>query len=249
MEELAEILFPYFYYKEPGFLTSIWVFLLQVAFFALLVRLIVKTSIIKRSILGVTKEFAESRISSNKYLKDSWKLYLQHFVTLSDNTKKTDDFAESYFNQTLVQKQINVEFWKSIPGMFVGLGILGTFVGLTLGISDFNFSSSDKILVSIETLIGGIKTAFLTSLHGIFLSIIFGYSEKILFNTFGDHIQKICGLLNDKYKLTKENKIQIAQQEHNALFQRWESSAEKFKPVQLHQDRKEPWGRSSLSIA
>lgn len=113
--------------------------------------------------------------------------------------------------------------------MFVGLGILGTFVGLTLGISDFNFSSSDKILVSIETLIGGIKTAFLTSLHGISLSIIFGYSEKILFNTFGDYIQKICGLLNDKYKLTKENKIQIAQQERNALFQRWESSADKFR--------------------
>ena len=199
------------------------------AFFVLLIHLIIKTRIIKRSILGVSKEFAESRISSNKYLKDSWILYFQHFVTLGDNTKKTDDFAESYFNQTLVQKQINVEFWKSIPGMFVGLGILGTFVGLTLGISDFNFSSSDKILVSIETLIGGIKTAFLTSLHGISLSIIFGYSEKILFNTFGDYIQKICGLLNDKYKLTKENKIQIAQQERNALLQRWESSADKFR--------------------
>jgi ABC-type transporter Mla subunit MlaD len=41
--------------------------------------------------------------------------------------------------------------------------------------------------------------------------------------------QKTCGLLNDKYKLTKENKIQIAQQERNALFQRWEASADKFR--------------------
>jgi ABC-type transporter Mla subunit MlaD len=229
MEELAEILLPYFYYKETGLITSIWVVLLHLLFLGFLVYLIIKTCIIKRSILSVSKDFAESGISSNKYLKDSWKLYLQHFVTLGDNTKKTDDFAESYFNQTLVQKQINVEFWKSIPGMFVGLGILGTFVGLTLGISDFNFSSSDKILDSIETLIGGIKTAFLTSLHGISLSILFGYSEKVLFNTFGNHIQKTCGLLNDKYKLTKENKIQIAQQERNALFQRWEASADKFR--------------------
>lgn len=229
MEELAEILLPYFYYKETGLITSIWVVSLHLLFLVFLAYIIVKILIINKSILGVSKKFAESSISSNKYLKDSWKLYLQHFVTLDDDTKKTDDFAESYFNQTLVQTWVNVEFWKSIPGMFVGLGILGTFVGLTLGISDFNFSSSDKILVSIETLIGGIKTAFLTSLHGISLSILFGYSEKILFNTFGNHIQKTCGLLNDKYKLTKENKIQIAQQERNALFQRWEASADKFR--------------------
>jgi hypothetical protein len=182
MEELAEILLPYFYYKETGLIASIWVVLLHLLFLGFLVYLIIKTCIIKRSILRVSKDFAE---------KDSWKLYLQHFVTLGDNTKKTDDFAESYFNQTLVQKQINVEFWKSIPGMFVGLGILGTFVGLTLGISDFNFSSSDKILDSIETLIGGIKTAFLTSLHGISLSILFGYSEKVLFNTFGNHTKNM----------------------------------------------------------
>lgn len=229
MEELAEILLPYFYYKETGLITSIWVVLLHLLFLSFLVYLIIKTCIIKRSILRVSEDFTESGISSNKYLKDSWKLYFQHFVTLTGDTKKTNDFAESYFNQTLVQKQINIEFWKSIPGMFVGLGILGTFVGLTLGISDFNFSSSDKILVSIETLIGGIKTAFLTSLHGISLSILFGCYEKFLFDTFGGPIQKICGILNDKYKLTKENEFQIAQQERNALFQRWESSADKFR--------------------
>jgi ABC-type transporter Mla subunit MlaD len=229
MEELAEILFPYFYYKETGLITSIWIVSLHLLFLVFLAYIIVKILIINKSILGVSTKFAESSISSNKYLKDSWKLYLQHFVTLDDDTKKTDDFAESYFNQTLVQTWVNVEFWKSIPGMFVGLGILGTFVGLTLGISDFNFSSSDKILVSIEALIGGIKIAFLTSLHGISLSILFGCCEKNLFNTFGDTIQKISGLLNDKYKLTKENKIQIAQQERNALFQRWESSADKFR--------------------
>lgn len=235
MEELAKTLLPYFYYKDTEILTSIWVALLHLLFLVFLAYIIVKIHFLKKSIRVVMKEFAESRISSNKYLKDSWKLYLQHFVTIDDDTKKTDDFAESYFNQTLVQTWINVEFWKSIPGMFVGLGILGTFVGLTFGISDFNFSSSDKILDSIETLIGGIKTAFLTSLHGISLSIIFGCSENFFFNTLGDPIQKICSLLNDKYKLTKENKIQIAQQERNVLFQRWESSADKFRlEIQKH---------------
>lgn len=99
MKELAEMLFPYFYYKETGLIASIWVGLLHVAFFALLVRLIVKISIIKRSILGVSKEFAESRISSNKYLKDSWILYFQHFVTLGDNTKKL----------TILQKAISIK--------------------------------------------------------------------------------------------------------------------------------------------
>ena len=171
MENLTEILLPYKFYNETGILTSIWVAGLHLVFLSFFIYLLIKFYIVKRSINRVKKIFTEKAISTNKYLKTDWLAYQQHFIDL-DESKKTDDFAEQYFGIALIEKIFNTELWKSVPGMFVGFGILGTFAGLCIGLSNFDFSSSNVILSSIQVLIDGIKTAFLTSLHGIFLSII-----------------------------------------------------------------------------
>lgn len=58
-------------------------------------------------------------------------------------------------------------------GTLVGLGLLGTFLGLTLGITGFDNSSSEKINESIKLLLSGMGTAFLTSLIGMLLSLVY----------------------------------------------------------------------------
>jgi len=226
MENLTEILLPYKFYNETGILTSIWVAGLHLVFLSFFIYLLIKFYIVKRSINRVKKIFTEKAISTNKYLKTDWLAYQQHFIDL-DESKKTDDFAEQYFGIALIEKIFNTELWKSVPGMFVGFGILGTFAGLCIGLSNFDFSSSNVILSSIQVLIDGIKTAFLTSLHGIFLSIIFGFYENIVFNSIKNPIQKLCAFLNNKYKLTKKDKIQLAKAEREDLLQRFEESASK----------------------
>ena len=226
MENFTEILLPYMSYNETGILTSVWVAGLHSLFLTCCIWLSIKFYSVKCSIYKIKKTFTENAISTNKYLKTDWLAYQQHFIDL-DESKKTDDFAEQYFGITLIEKIFNIEFWKSVPGMFVGFGILGTFAGLCIGLSDFNFSSSEVILSSIQVLIDGIKTAFLTSLHGIFLSIIFGFYENIGFNSIENSIQKLCAFLNNKYKLTKNDKIQLAKAEREDLLQRFEESASK----------------------
>lgn len=42
-----------------------------------------------------------------------------------------------------------------IPGVLTGFGILGTFIGLISGISGFDTASSEVIMGSITTLLGG----------------------------------------------------------------------------------------------
>ncbi|MEA2104759.1 MAG: hypothetical protein U9P79_09005, partial [Candidatus Cloacimonadota bacterium] len=224
MENLTEILLPYISYDETGILTSIWVAGLHVLFVMFFISLLIKFYIVKRSINRVETNFTEKAVSTNKYLKIDWLSYQQHFINL-DKSKKTDDFAEQYFGIALIEKIFNTELWKSVPGMFVGFGILGTFAGLCIGLSDFNFSSSKVILSSIQILIDGIKTAFLTSLHGIFLSIIFGCFENVGFHSLENTIQKLCAFLNNKYKLTKYDKIQIAKTEREDLLQSLDKSA------------------------
>jgi len=103
------------------------------------------------------------------------------------------------------------------------MGILGTFVGLTLGISGFNLESSTEIQNSIKSLLGGIGTAFLTSLHGIGLSIVFGFIEKYHFNNFNKQINQLCLSLNKKHKLTKSEKDEIESNKQIELLKKWES--------------------------
>ena len=223
MEGLINSLIPYLNYHKTGLLTSIWVAFLHSLFIVFLGYLIIKISRIVISIQNLNKDFSEDRISANHFLKDFWESYTQHFIVINDRSRKTEDFAENFFNQNIIQKSMNIGLWKGMPGMFVGLGILGTFVGLSIGISGFNFSSSKNILDSIQTLIDGIETAFLTSLHGIALSIIFGYTKKLAFNKLEVVIYQLCSVLNAKFKFTKEEKIQETRKEREEFFQKWET--------------------------
>jgi len=224
MENVINSLFPYLSWQINGLSASIWVAVIHGIFITLtwiLARLLSK---IKKSLRDVIEYFSEDKIEKNNYLKTHWNLYLRHFIYIDENTKKTEDFAESYFNQSLLRNFINLRFWHHIPGMFVGLGILGTFAGLTFGLSDFHTNSSQEIQESIRVLLGGINTAFLTSLHGIALSLAFGLIEKYVFHSFDKIIQDLCNVLNANYKLTKQDEIKLRQKEQDESFQKWEKT-------------------------
>ncbi|TWD54205.1 hypothetical protein FB480_103113 [Agrobacterium vitis] len=68
---------------------------------------------------------------------------------------------------------INVSWAKNIaamaPGTTVTLGILGTFWGIAVGLMGFDVANIDK---AVPLLLGGLKTAFLTSILGMGASLI-----------------------------------------------------------------------------
>lgn len=74
----------------------------------------------------------------------------------------------------------NKRIIDSLPNIVSALGVIGTFLGITLGLVDFN-PSPDKIDASISTLLGGLKTAFYTSLAGMAGSLIlrFFVTDKV----------------------------------------------------------------------
>ena len=55
-------------------------------------------------------------------------------------------------------------FVEYAPTLMTSLGILGTFVGVVIGLLHFDTAAIDK---SIPALLGGLKTAFLTSVVGM----------------------------------------------------------------------------------
>ncbi|WP_445365843.1 MotA/TolQ/ExbB proton channel family protein [Microbulbifer sp. ANSA001] len=60
-------------------------------------------------------------------------------------------------------------FVKETPSLLTALGILGTFIGIILGIYGFDLADIDT---SISELMQGLETAFMTSILGLFLSLV-----------------------------------------------------------------------------
>lgn len=57
------------------------------------------------------------------------------------------------------------------PGLLTGIGLLGTFLGIYLGLLRFDVTSTDAIQSGVPALLEGMKTAFLTSVAGLSLAM------------------------------------------------------------------------------
>ena len=68
-------------------------------------------------------------------------------------------------------------FVELAPNMMTSLGILGTFIGIMIGLMEFDPKQIDD---SISLLLEGLKTAFLTSLVGMFGTIAFKLISSFL---------------------------------------------------------------------
>jgi hypothetical protein len=69
-----------------------------------------------------------------------------------------------------VRSEKHGSFTNYTPTLLTSIGILGTFAGIITGLMDFR---TDDIDGSIGFLLEGLKTAFVTSLSGMFLSIVY----------------------------------------------------------------------------
>jgi hypothetical protein len=72
---------------------------------------------------------------------------------------------------------------KDLKSHIVSIGVLGTFVGIFIGLQEFNPSSMKS---SIEHILVGLKTAFFTSIVGMGVSILLSIIEKMTTKQAGD---------------------------------------------------------------
>ncbi len=107
-------------------------------------------------------------------------------------------------------KATNNHFLHSLPSGFTTIGILGTFLGILVGLFNFDVQNIDG---SIPTLLIGLKTAFSTSVIGLFLSFIFNrHVDKIQHKIDTEsgredtEIGALNSLIQETKKQTSENK-------------------------------------------
>ena len=113
-----------------------------------------------------------------KRLKGSWLRFLQNAEQLDRRGLPTN--VEDYINDdTVTHGPGNAGLAELIPSLLTSLGILGTFMGLSRGLSSLNFADSTQLIQGIPDLLSGMKFAFGTSVAGISCSLVFNMLNRI----------------------------------------------------------------------
>lgn len=87
--------------------------------------------------------------------------------------------ADLYFTeQALVDTPLQSNFYKHIPGILTGVGIIGTFTGLIAGLIGFDVSTPDRVQAELSQLVQTVGHAFLVSALAITLAMVFTWIEK-----------------------------------------------------------------------
>lgn len=141
-------------------------------------------------------------LNNNEIVSALWNKYKRNFVIIPDedgvnHVYSTAD-SDEYFNFTNLSIDLSVEFWQNLAGVFTGLGILGTFLGLTIGLLGFDMSSSATIQKGISKLLNGTSAAFITSIVGILSALGFNWwYNTCLIKKFSTNINEFTDQLDE----------------------------------------------------
>ena len=180
---------------------------LIVAVFVLFFFQLVKLIFLYMSIAKANK--SENILESTSKTPLKWILakYENSINIQVGNVKKTNVPASEFFSEFSACKahNVNLRMLDAASGTLVGLGLLGTFLGLTLGIEGFDSSNTENIQNSINNLLSGMGTAFYTSLFGMTLSIIFTFIDKVFRNKLSKQLFMLNERLDEMYYIDDNN--------------------------------------------
>ena len=102
-------------------------------------------------------------------------------------------YLEDYNNDDFLDR-VGMNFYNSgVSGTLTGMGILGTFLGLSMGLGAFSGDDIFTISDNVGSLLSGMKVAFHTSVYGIFFSLVFSMIYRSLMS---DAYQTLDEFLN-----------------------------------------------------
>ena len=166
--------------------------------------LLAATSEIRAAIkyLKTPREFQDidDKFKSYNRLATVWNNFEKSLTKTNDAAYSTTDAAEFFTLQNLT-RNMNMPFWQAYGGIFTGLGILGTFSGLTYGLRGIDMTSGDidALKGGIAKLLSGVESAFVTSLVGIFCAIVYSFIHHLLMKNFQGNIDALASKLDETF--------------------------------------------------
>jgi hypothetical protein len=122
--------------------------------------------------------------------------------------------AELMFTkESLVDAPLFDDFWRHLPGILTGLGIIGTFAGLLHGLSNFRYAisptsaengqtadSAAKAVAGLAPLLEAVMHAFMVSAAAIGCAMLVVFLSRLLVARLNSKVEILCDLIDSLYK-------------------------------------------------
>lgn len=155
------------------------------------------------------------RGSIQQLITDKQNDLLKYWIEFEESLVMTDEFidntldAEHFFNErTLAYRIFQNRTYENAPQVYIGLGVLFTFVGLVKGLGGITLDSEnvEVLKLGIEQLINGAQTAFISSIAGILFSLVFNLIYHFFRSEVSNKILELQKSINFKYPRTNPEK-------------------------------------------
>ncbi|MGF1746210.1 hypothetical protein [Vibrio minamisatsumaniensis] len=128
----------------------------------------------------------------------------EHLIYSSlDGSFKIETNGEQWLSKSPISFMVpncDTNRYKLVPALLTSIGITGTFLGITIGLSHFSMAGDSKALLSSAAeLLEGLKTAFYTSLAGLSTSAIFMALLKWSSSTISNAQQRFLRNISKEY--------------------------------------------------
>ena len=172
-------------------------------------------------------------------LSATWADFLQN-AEMRDAHGETCDVTQYINEDTVIYALGRTGFAGLAPGVMTSLGILGTFLGLVMGLSGLSLTGADTevVLTAMDQLIRGMSTAFLTSIVGVCGSLLF----NLLNNRATDKCQKAIDRFCEVFSLyampkpvSEDTAMLALQQEQTAYIRQAVEDMSQKMAVQMEQ--------------
>jgi ABC-type transporter Mla subunit MlaD len=115
---------------------------------------------------------------------------------------RSTSLADAFFTeQAIVDNRLKTDFFKHLPGVLTGLGIIGTFAGLIKGLVNFNVSVDPAAAQEqLQGLVRSVGYAFYVSASAIFLAMLITWIEKTLATARYGQVEELRELIDGLFK-------------------------------------------------
>lgn len=148
----------------------------------------------------------------NKGYGQLWREFDESLVHVSDKQRLCNTLDAGHFFNTsnLARGLTENRLLAAVPGFLTAIGVIGTFAGLQMGLAELNVSSEDFAVLKtgIAGLIGGASIAFMTSVWGVLMSLVFNLVEKLFERNLRSSINNLQNQVDYLYpRITAEQSL------------------------------------------
>lgn len=166
------------------------------------------------------KDLLDASFTDDPVLSQAWLNYKQ---TLHDIHEVIDGESviehsratvpsEMFFTESIVVDiPLKVDFYKHLPGIITGIGIIATFIGLLSGLLAFDPAGNpDKVQDSLDLLLNGVAEAFMASALAIFAAMVITFFEKSWLRKCYEQLQRLNTAIDNTFTADESGEEYLA---------------------------------------